>query len=84
MALTKDQFLIQPKQLAYYRNATKEDIKLGYGAIHYRDFDFDKCFDENGIQKLKVKASDDKLIYYYSGQEYFTTSKDKLKKIEVS
>lgn len=83
MVFTKDQFLIQPKQLAYWRNPTKEDIKFGYGAIHYRDFDFEKCFDENGIQKLKIRASDDRLIYYYSGQEYFTTSKAKLEKVIV-
>jgi len=83
MVFTKDQFLIQPNELTYWRNPTKEDIKFGYGATHYRDFEFEKCFDENGNQKLKMRASDDKLIYYYSDQEYFTTSKSKLEKIEV-
>jgi hypothetical protein len=78
-----DSFIIKPKELTYWRNLTKEDIKFGHGAIHYRDFHFEKCFDDDGIQKLKMKASDDKLIYYYCGQEYFTTSKAKLKKITV-
>ncbi len=73
----------KPKTLDYWRNPTKEEIKFGYGATHYRSFDFESCFDEDGFQKVKVKASDDELIYYSSNHEYFTTSKAKLKKIEV-
>lgn len=71
------------KEITYWRNPTKEEIKFGHGATHYRDFDIKICFDEEGFLKLKVKASDDKLIYYHSGNEYFTTSKAKLEKLEV-
>jgi hypothetical protein len=76
-------FLRKPKTLEYWRNPTKEEIKFGYGAIHYRSFDFESCFDENGFQKLKVRASDDKLIYHSASDEYFTTSKAKLQKLIV-
>jgi hypothetical protein len=36
--------LIKPETLKYWRNPTKEEIKFGYGAIHYRSFDFESCF----------------------------------------
>ncbi|WP_310558913.1 hypothetical protein [Flavobacterium sp.] len=75
---------IKPETLAYWRNPTKEEIKFGYGAIHYRDFDFESCFNDNGFQKVKVRASDDGLIYYSCNDEYFTTSTAKLEKIEVN
>jgi hypothetical protein len=61
----------------------KEEINFGHGAIHYRSFNFECCFDENGFQKLKVRVSDDGLIYHSCHHEYFTTSKAILKKIEV-
>jgi hypothetical protein len=38
------QFLRKPKQLNYWRKPTKEEIKFGHGATHYRDFDFESCF----------------------------------------
>lgn len=72
-----------PKTLEYLRKPTKSEIKFGHGAIHYRDFDFEKCFDEDGNQKLKVKASDDGLIYHYKGMEYFITSKLKYQILKV-
>jgi hypothetical protein len=75
--------LIKPETLEYWRNPTKEEIKFGYGATHYRDFDFENCFDEDGFQKVKVKASDDGLIYHSCEYEYFTTSKVIFKKTEV-
>jgi hypothetical protein len=83
MGTNISKFYTIPETLEYWRNPTKEEVKLGYGAIHYRSFDFESCFDENGFQKIKVKASDDSLIYYSSDDEYFTTSKAKLEKIEV-
>ncbi len=67
MALTIKNFIEKPKTISYWRNPTKEDIKFGYGATNYRDFEFEKCFDENGFLKLKMRASDDKLIYHYCG-----------------
>lgn len=75
--------LRKPKTIKYWRNPTKEEIKFGYGATHYRSFDFESCFDEDGFQKLKARASDDGLIYYSCDDEYFTTSKAKLQKLIV-
>lgn len=77
------QITAKPEALTYWRNPTKDEIKFGHGAIHHRDFDFESCFNEDGFQKLKARASDDKLIYHSSTHEYFTTSKAKLEKIEV-
>ena len=76
-------FYTIPKTLKYWRNPTKEEIKFGYGAIHYRSFDFESCFDEDGFQKLKVRVSDDGLIYHSCDHEYFTTSKAKIQKLIV-
>jgi len=77
------EFYTKPETLTYWREPTKEEIKFGHGAIHYRNFDFESCFDENGFQKDKVRASDDGLIYYSCDDEYFTTSKAKLQKLIV-
>ena len=57
------------------RRPTKEDIKFGHGAIHYRDFKFENCFDKDGFLKLKVKSTDDDLIYYYTGLHYLNKLK---------
>ncbi len=73
----------KPNSFEYYRKPTKEEVKFGYGALHYRDFDFEKCFDAENNLKLKIRASDDKLIYYYGCIEHFTASKAKLNKIEI-
>jgi hypothetical protein len=75
-------FLIKPEELEYWRDPTKEEIRFGHGALHYRMFSFDNCFDENGNLKLKVRATDDKLVYQYACSEWFTTRKAKLQKIE--
>lgn len=66
MAIKKQQVIHIPQVITYWRNPTKEEIKFGYGAIHYRDFEFDECFDENNELKINIKASDDKLIYHYT------------------
>ena len=44
------QIAIKPQSIEYWRKPTKEEIKFGYGAIHYREFDFDTCFDKNGYR----------------------------------
>ncbi|MEY2829694.1 MAG: hypothetical protein RIQ33_1552 [Bacteroidota bacterium] len=75
------QVINKQKTIEYCRKPTKGEIKFGHGATHYRDFDFDKCFDESGFIKLKVKASDDGLIYFYTGLDYY--NKLKFQKIEV-
>ena len=59
------QVVNKPKTLTFWRNPTKEEIKFGYGAIHYRDFNFDECVDINGFIKPFIKASNDSLKYYY-------------------
>ncbi len=59
------QITAKPEKLTYWRNPTKDEIKFGHGAIHYGDFDFEICFDEEGFQKIKLRAGDDNLIYYY-------------------
>ncbi len=73
----------KPETITYWREPTKEEIKFGYGTLHYKDFEFDKCFDQNGYLKLKVRASDDKLIYFEAGTEYFTTRKAVMNTIKV-
>lgn len=68
-------------KITYWRRPTIDDIKFGHGAIHYRDFETNLCFDENDDLKLKVRASDDNLIYYYEGVDYLKHLK--LQKIEI-
>ncbi|MEO6135477.1 MAG: hypothetical protein ABIP35_10015 [Ginsengibacter sp.] len=58
------QIVVKPQTIEYWRNPTKEEIKFGYGAIHYREFDFDTCFDKNGYLKQTIKAANDKLKYH--------------------
>lgn len=53
------------KTVPYFRNPTKAEIKFGYGAIHYRDFDIEDCFDSNGYLKNTIVAKNDGLIYQY-------------------
>ena len=81
MATHISAFYEKPDVLEYWRKPTKEEIKFGHGATHYRNFDFDSCFDENGFLKLKVKVSDDSLIYYYTGLDYVNNLK--LQKLAV-
>lgn len=63
MEFSINDYVKRPKEITYWRNPTREEIRFGYGATHFRDFEFEKCLDENGIQKLKIRATDDKLIY---------------------
>jgi len=55
-----------PKTIEYWRKPTKEEIKFGYGANHYRDFDIDDCFNKGGYFKKTIVAKDDELKYFYS------------------
>lgn len=61
--------------LLYWRNPTKEDIRLGYGPIIFREFSKKICLNENGKPHLSIITDDDKLRYYSAYYEYFTTSK---------
>jgi hypothetical protein len=51
--------------ITYSRKPTATEIKLGYGAIHYRDFKIAECFDENGNFKRQIVSSNDNLKYSY-------------------
>ena len=51
--------------ITYCRKPTATEIKLGYGAIHYRDFEIAECFDENDNFKRQIIASNDALKYSY-------------------
>ena len=68
-------------KITYWRRPTKDDIKFGHGAIHYRNFETNLCFDENDNLKLKVRASDDNLVYYYECLDCLKFLK--LQKIEI-
>ena len=63
----------------YWRNPTKEDIKFGHGAIHFRDFGIDDCYTNEGILQLKFKPKDDGLLYYACGYEGYITRSNKIK-----
>lgn len=77
----KSQITNIPDMLEYWRKPTKEEIKFGHGAFHYRDFNFDYCFDSEGFMKLKVESNDDKLIYYSTVIEYTIAKKVPMHKI---
>jgi len=66
----KSQIINKTYVLEYWRKPTKSEIQFGYGVIHYKDFNFDNCFDENGFLKEKVKSTYDNLIYYCTSVEY--------------
>jgi hypothetical protein len=66
------------KTMNYWRNPTKGEIKFGYGAIHYRDFDIAECFNDDGSFRLALIAENDGLKYYYNSYEYSTTRKYKI------
>lgn len=51
------------KEITYWRKPTKEEIKFGHGAIHFRDFEIQNCINEEGYIRETLKANDDKLIY---------------------
>lgn len=67
------------KALPYWRNPTKSEIKFGYGATHYRDFDIEECFNEDGSFKLAMRAKNDGLKYYSCSYEHSTTRQYKIK-----
>lgn len=53
------------KRIAYHRNPTAAEIKFGYGALHYKDFEVGQCLHMNGIIKKTVKCKTDGLVYQY-------------------
>ena len=50
-------------RITAHRNPTPSEIRFGYGAIHYRDFDVEYWLKPDGTLKKWIKA-DDGLRYY--------------------
>ena len=50
--------------ITYHRPPTKGEIKFGYGATHYRDFEPIECVKKNGSLKAWFVSPDDGLRYY--------------------
>ena len=51
------------KTLTYHRKPTPSEIKFGYGATHYKDFDISFCHKADGTIKKRLKCPIDGLIY---------------------
>ncbi len=54
----------QDKLITYHRPPTSGEIKFGYGATHYRDFERSQCSKDDGTLKKWFTAPDDGLRYY--------------------
>lgn len=62
----KSQVVNVTKTIQYHRVPTIEEIKFGYGAIHYLYFDFHECFDSEGFFRIAIIAKNDGLKYHYN------------------
>ncbi len=51
--------------ITYHRDPTRAEIACGYGAIHYREFEFADVLTKDGRVKKWFVAKDDGLRYYY-------------------
>ena len=52
------------KEIEYHRKPTAYEIKFGYGATHYRDFEPKDYLKKDGKTiKKRIKAKNDGLIY---------------------
>jgi len=52
-------------KITYHRNPTPSEIKFGYGAIHYADFDREECTNpKTGKLKKWFVSPYDGLRYY--------------------
>lgn len=52
-----------PETIEYHRQPTPSEIRFGYGALHYRDFEKEDYLKKDGTIKKRIKAKDDGLIY---------------------
>ena len=50
--------------VTYHRPPTRGEIKFGYGATHYRDFELADVLTDDGRIKKWFIAKDDSLRYY--------------------
>jgi hypothetical protein len=53
------------KELTYHRKPTEWEIKLGYGALHFKEFELNKCINKYGYIKRSLKCKEDGLVYRY-------------------
>jgi hypothetical protein len=53
------------QQITYHRNPTAAEIKFGYGAIHYKEFEVGQCLNKDGRIKKRIKCKQDGLMYSY-------------------
>jgi hypothetical protein len=57
--------VIDGRKITLLRTPTKQEIKFGYGGIHYREFKITELgYNEKGDLKKWLKAPDDGLRYY--------------------
>ena len=52
------------KTITAHRNPTPSEIRFGYGAIHYADFDVELFKHKDGKPKKWIKSELDGLRYY--------------------
>jgi hypothetical protein len=53
------------ERVTYHRQPTASEVRRGYGATHYRDFEVSECcWPGTRIAKRWFKAPDDGLRYY--------------------
>lgn len=57
--------VLNSQSIELRRPPTKDEIKFGEGATHYRDFLIGEVLDKEGNIKQWVKAKDDLLRYYH-------------------
>lgn len=62
----KDLVVMNQEQIKCYRNPTKDEIKFGYGATHYRSFPLSEIgINKKGWIKSWFVSKDDGLRYYH-------------------
>lgn len=64
-------YAAKPQTLKYWRKPTEYEIKIGYGATHYRDFEFDFCFDEKGNERVSFVLREDGMRYNSCNADYY-------------
>ena len=68
---------------SYWRNPTKEEIKFGCSAIHFRDFKKENCYNDNGTFRLAFILKCDKRKYQSCNYEWSVTRKYKATVIDI-
>ena len=53
-----------PKMITYHRQPTQWELKFGYGATHYKDFERSQCLNKKGQIKKWLVCPIDGLRYY--------------------